>query len=50
MNPSLYFELYRGLVQGGTDTDQAECLMSDLEDAMAKDSTIDPHEYLDEVA
>ena len=50
MNPSLYFELYRGLVQGGTDTDQAECLLSDLEDAMADDNKIDPYEYLTEVA
>jgi hypothetical protein len=50
MNPSLYFELYSHLVQGGTDTDQAECLLSDLENAMANDSKVDPYDYLNEVA
>jgi hypothetical protein len=50
MNPDLYFELYSYLVSNGTDTDQAECLLSDLEDAMANDSKLEPYEYLNEVA
>lgn len=50
MTPDLYFELYALLVNNGTDTDQAECLLSDLETALSEDSTIDPYEYLGDVA
>tara|TARA_R110000782_G_scaffold172548_6_gene264155 strand:+ start:485 stop:637 length:153 start_codon:yes stop_codon:yes gene_type:complete len=50
MSPNLYFELYSLLVNNNTDTDQAECLLSDLEDAMKKDSNIDPYEYLNEIS
>jgi hypothetical protein len=46
MNTNLYFEIYNDLIGRGQCPDEAECLIGDLEDAIARHPALDAWEWL----
>jgi hypothetical protein len=50
MNTDLYFQIYNTLVvDNNIDTDEAQCIMSDLEDELQREPTADPYDILKEL-
>ena len=50
MNTDLYFQIYNTLVvDNNIDMDEAQCIMSDLEDELQREPTADPYDILEEL-
>tara|TARA_R110000850_G_scaffold274051_1_gene411128 strand:+ start:201 stop:353 length:153 start_codon:yes stop_codon:yes gene_type:complete len=46
MNTDLYFEIYNDLIGSGYCSDEAECILGDLEGAINKQPALDAWEWL----
>ena len=50
MNTDLYFHINNNLItDNNLDTDEARCIMSDLEDELQKDPSADPYQILNDL-